>query len=65
MPRRTKRQKVIPTDTMSPLETILLHVDDASENLPEEERRAYEEAEKSIVEAQRRAEVQEGHVRIL
>lgn len=62
----TRRSRArVKTKPVDQLEKVLTDLDAASRRLPDEEQKAYEDAQKSIVEAQRRAEVQEGHVRIL
>ncbi len=63
MPRR--KPKAMKPETVSDLVRMVTDLKEASKALPEEDRKAYEQAKRSIVEARFRAETHEGNIRIL
>lgn len=65
-PRKPSSKPMPETEpTTSDLVRIVTDLDEATEALPESERREYEEAQQSVVEARFQAEMHEGYVRIL
>jgi hypothetical protein len=64
MPPRKPKPPMKPK-TVSNLVRIVTDLKKATRSLPPDERKAYEDAQRSVVEARLRAETHEGHVRIL
>lgn len=52
-------------ETVSNLVRMVTDLTEAAKSLPEEDRKAYEKAKRSIVEARFQAESHEGNIRIL
>jgi len=64
MPRQKTESKMKP-ETVSQLVSIVTDPEKATESLSNQERAAYEEAQRSVVEARFSAETHQEHVRIL
>jgi len=64
LPRRNPKAAMKP-ETVSKLVLMVTDLTEAAKSLPEEDRRAYEKAKRSIVEARFQAEAHEGSIRIL
>jgi hypothetical protein len=52
-------------ETVSKLVRIATDLEKATEALSDEERKAYAEAQRSVVEARSRAQAHQGHIRVL
>ena len=64
MPRRKRKSEMKPA-TVSQLVHIVTDLGEATKSLSDEDRKAYEDAQRSVVEARFRAETHQGHVRVL
>lgn len=64
MPQR-KVKPAMKAETVSDLVRIVTDLEEATKSLPLDDRRGYEDAKRSIVEARFQAEAHEGPIRIL
>jgi hypothetical protein len=64
MPRNDSGETMNP-ETISHLVDVVTDLEKATKNLSTEELKAYEEAQRSVVEARSRAETHQGHIRVL
>lgn len=64
MPRR-RSPVPMETEELSQLIEIVVDLPKASESLPPEEKQAYDEAKRSVVEARHQAAAHDGDIRIL
>jgi hypothetical protein len=64
LPRRKTKASMKP-ETVSNLVRMVTDLKEAAKSLPEDDRRAYESAKRSIVEARFQAETHDGNIRIL